>query len=59
MKKAVAPSRRAVVFQYVDAPGKSVAVAGSFNDWQPDKVLSDKKGDGHYSCRVMLYPGEY
>ena len=59
MKKAVAPSRRAVVFQYVDAPGKSVAGAGSFNDWQPDKVLSDKKGDGHYSCRVMLYPGEY
>jgi 1,4-alpha-glucan branching enzyme len=48
-----------VVFKYSDAPGKSVAVAGSFNDWQPDKVLSDKNGDGHYSCRMMLYPGEY
>ena len=59
MKKGKEPSRRAVNLEYIDAPGKSVAVAGSFNDWQPNKVLTDKKGDGHYSCRLMLYPGEY
>ena len=59
MKNTVAPSRRAVVFQYRDAPGKNVAVAGSFSEWQPDKVLKDKNGDGNYSCRIMLLPGEY
>ena len=51
--------RRQVNLIYQDTPGKNVFVAGSFNDWQPDKVLSDKNGDGHYSCRMMLYPGEY
>lgn len=60
MEKTVeSHSRRAVTLEYVDAPGKSVAVAGSFNDWQPVKKLSDRNGDGHYRCRLMLYPGEY
>lgn len=52
-------SRRVVVLEYLDAPGKDVAVAGSFNEWQPVKKLSDKNGDGHYRCRLMLTPGSY
>ena len=59
MKKCSSPARRAINFEYVDAPGKSVLLAGSFNDWQPVKKLEDKNGDGVYRCRLMLVPGEY
>ena len=59
MKNAIKVSRRAVVLEYKDVPGRSVAVAGSFNDWQPDKVMKDKNGDGTYRCRLLLAPGEY
>ena len=54
MEKTVeSHSRRAVTLEYVDAPGKSVAVAGSFNDWQPVKKLSDRNGDGLFvACAV-------
>lgn len=58
MKKTAAP-RRAVVLTYQDAPGKSVMVAGSFNDWQPVRKLEDKNNDGTYRCRLLLAPGEY
>ena len=59
MKKEKEVSRRAVNLEYIDAPGKKVVVAGSFNDWQPDKEMKDKNGDGHYRCRLLLLPGEY
>ena len=59
MKKCSSPARRAVNFEYVDAPGKSALLAGSFNDWKPVKKLEDKNGDGVYRCRLMLVPGEY
>ena len=59
MKKVSSSAKRAVTLEYKDAPGKSVAVAGSFNGWQPKKAMEDKKGDGVYRCRVMLAPGEY
>ena len=59
MKKKEDVSRRAVFLEYIDAPGKVVAVAGSFNNWQPEKELHDKHGDGHYRCRLLLVPGEY
>ena len=58
-EKTQTVARRAVVLEYFDSPGKNVAVAGSFNDWQPVKILTDKKGDGRYSCRLMLTPGTY
>ena len=59
MKKCSFPARRAVIFKYVDAPGKNVMLAGSFNDWQPVKKLEDKKGEGVYRGKLMLVPGEY
>ncbi|MBR7130793.1 MAG: glycogen-binding domain-containing protein [Lentisphaeria bacterium] len=59
MKKVNPLTRRAVNLEYKDAPGKSVAVAGSFNQWQPDKMMTDKNGDGVYRCRLLLTPGEY
>ncbi len=59
--KTAAPktAKKAVTFVYVGAPGRSVALAGCFNNWTTDKIMLDKKGNGEYSCRVMLEPGEY
>jgi 1,4-alpha-glucan branching enzyme len=58
MKKNENTARRAVNLEYRDAPGKNVAAAGTFSDWQP-KAMKDKNGDGVYRCRLLLSPGEY
>jgi 1,4-alpha-glucan branching enzyme len=52
-------SLRAVTFELEEAPGKTVYLAGSFNDWQLVKNLNDKTGCGIYRGRLMLAPGEY
>ncbi len=59
MTKTNRPIRRRVTFLLEDEPGKVVAVAGSFNDWLPDKQLVDKNGDGIYTGTMMLEPGVY
>ena len=42
------------------APGRNVAVAGSFNDWEPKlNPMTDEKGDGVYRCILRLAPGCY
>lgn len=42
------------------APGRNVAVAGSFNDWEPKlNPMTDEKGDGVYLCTLRLAPGCY
>ena len=38
---------------------RDVALAGSFNDWQPDKGKMTRQKDGTYRKRVTLNPGEY
>ena len=59
--KTVAKSaEKAVAFTVRTDPGKSVYLAGSFNNWDPaGKKMSDKKGDGVYSASVKLAPGTY
>lgn len=52
-------ARRQINLLYHDTPGKTVFVAGDFNDWQPIRKLEDKNGDGVYRCRLLLVPGEY
>ena len=59
MAKVTRTPRRSITFTVEDAPGKQVAVAGTFNDWTPDRPLLDKEGNGIYSCRMMLEPGTY
>ena len=59
MAKVTRTPRRSITFTVEDAPGKQVAVAGTFNDWTPDRPLLDKEGNGVYSCRMMLEPGTY
>ncbi len=48
-----------IFVQFVlEAPSaRSVAVAGDFNAWTPQLVLSDVDGDGIWSGRLALKPG--
>ena len=58
--KKPAATRRRVEFTVINAPGRRVTVAGSFNNWNPDeKILHDREGNGVYRGIVMLEPGEY
>ena len=52
-------SLRYVNLSYEDVPGRTVMVAGSFNNCQPEKQMLDKKGEGVYRCQLRLSPGEY
>jgi 1,4-alpha-glucan branching enzyme len=52
-------SRRAVNFEYEDGSGKEVFLSGSFNNWQMTTRMHERKKPGHYSCRLLLEPGEY
>ena len=47
-----------VTFTYAGNPGHSVELAGTFNDWTPDKnpmIFSRKNGT--YSCTLEIAPG--
>jgi len=50
---------QAVYVQFsLEAPdAASVALAGDFNDWQPELELADPDGDGIWSGRMLLAPG--
>lgn len=52
-------ARRAVTFNFADAPGQQVFLSGSFNNWQMNKPMKEKNSTGVYSCRLLLEPGEY
>ena len=46
-----------VQFQLTAPGAATVAVAGDFNEWQPNVVLADPDGDGIWSGRLLLSPG--
>lgn len=49
---------RRVCFSFPSVPGRRVALAGSFNDWDPDSApMPYSPKDGRYSCTVMLPAG--
>jgi len=53
-------NKKRVNFEIEAGIGKTVSVAGSFNDWDATaKVLVDKNGDGVYTGTMMLAPGVY
>ncbi|MGN0845762.1 MAG: glycogen-binding domain-containing protein [Kiritimatiellia bacterium] len=54
------PSEKNVVFTIRADIGKTVYLAGSFNQWSPTgKKMLDKKNDGVYTTSVKLAPGRY
>jgi hypothetical protein len=56
---AVAPALYAAPFTYIDRNAKSVAVVGSFNDWDATKSVLKQTNDSVWSANIMLAPGRY
>lgn len=50
--------RRRVKFQIAADPNSKVAVAGTFNGWDPEKGIMKSRG-GVFSRHVLLEPGHY
>ncbi len=60
VKKVAARKRKRVTFMIESDIGKSVSVAGSFNDWDTShKILADESGEGVYKGTMLLNPGTY
>ena len=62
LRKAAAPktAEKSVTFTVRADAGKSVYLAGSFNQWNPaGKKMLDKKNEGVYTATVKLAPGRY
>ncbi|NLL83980.1 MAG: glycoside hydrolase [Lentisphaerae bacterium] len=59
MNKKPVKNRR-VTFTVQADPGSTVYLAGSFNDWNPQKKkMTDKKGNGTFTACLLLPPGSY
>ena len=48
-----------VRFEFKDPTALSVAVAGTFNDWDPKKHSLHHDGDGRWVRDTRLNPGQY
>ena len=62
MRTSAAPktAEKSVTFTVRADAGKSVYLAGSFNQWNPaGKKMLDKKNEGVYTATVKLAPGRY
>ena len=58
--KAAKPGEKSVTFTVHAEAGKSVYLAGSFNNWDPTgKKMLEKKSGGVYATTVKLAPGTY
>jgi len=52
--------RKRVTFKIDAEPGSTVAVAGDFNNWDPNKKqLKDKAGDGKFQGVAMVDQGRH
>lgn len=49
----------AAPFTYIDRNATSVAVVGSFNDWDPTKDVLDRSGDSLWTKNILLRVGRY
>ena len=55
-----ASAKKRVKFEVEAGVGKTVSIAGSFNEWDPNvKYLLDKDNNGVYVGYLMLEPGVY
>ncbi len=55
---ATKAKRRRVKFQIRADANSKVSVAGTFNDWDPDRHVLKCKGD-MFELNVLLEPGQY
>ena len=60
IKKIPGKNERRAVFSYAAAPGRTVALAGVFNDWDPDSsILTYSDQRSAYCIELLLPPGTY
>ena len=57
--KSAGPQLVPVRFEYNNPTALTVAVAGTFNNWQPDAKLMHAMGGGHWLKETALAPGTY
>ena len=49
-----------IEFKLATAHGSKVSVAGTFNDWDPEKNhMNEKHGSGLYKTVIVLPPGKH
>lgn len=53
------PAKYAAPFTYINHGAKTVAVVGSFNDWDATKNVLVQSSDSVWSTNIMLTPGRY
>ncbi|MFA6714240.1 MAG: glycogen-binding domain-containing protein [Victivallales bacterium] len=59
-KKTGSQKKKKVKFVVASETGKTVSVAGTFNNWDTaHKILVDKNGEGIYQGTMLLAPGTY
>lgn len=56
---ASASGKRVCRFEFQSGEGKTVCIAGSFNDWQPGATPMVALGDGRWMKELTLPPGRY
>jgi 1,4-alpha-glucan branching enzyme len=57
--KPVASKVGRVSFEFVRPEAKNVCVAGSFNDWKPEKAPLVQMGNGRWVGDLPVKPGRY
>jgi 1,4-alpha-glucan branching enzyme len=48
-----------VRFEYTHPTATTVCIAGTFNQWQPEKKILHSAGGGHWFKETTLAPGTY
>jgi len=54
MTKTATTTKKRVTFQVKAEPGSEVYVAGDFNNWKPQKKLTNKNNDGVFRGTILL-----
>jgi len=57
--KPVIPPQPRVVLELMNPAAKQVCVAGSFNNWQPERTPLKASGNGRWSGDLKVGPGRY
>lgn len=59
MKKSNNSGKKKVTFSFQTEQGKEVFIAGTFNDWQPEKTKFKDNGAGEYTVVLQLPAGRH
>ena len=51
--------RQAIMLAFESVAAKEVKVAGSFNDWKPNRTQMKKTDEGEWAAGLMLRSGKY